>query len=221
MSSAISVDSLSKRHGDAAVLVDVTLSIEVGEFVVVRGPSGSGKTTLLRCLALLERIDAGEILYGERVMMRPGTQPHPRDAFGHGVAVVFQDLYLWPHLSVFDNVILPLRNQYSRKLANDMAWRALETTGIAMKSREYPIALSGGQRQRLALARVLALRPSILLLDEVTANLDPTTARSILMLLGEMHLAGTTIVLVSHTRLPLDNYAELIVSGGRWVKRRI
>jgi ABC-type polar amino acid transport system ATPase subunit len=212
----IGVSQLTKRFGALTVLNDVNLSVRAGEFLVVRGPSGCGKTTLLRCLALLERIDAGVILHAGDRVLRAGERPRPLAAFAHGIAMVFQELHLWPHLSVLENVLLPLRQSDGTKSAGIAAQDALRATGLLEKARDYPIALSGGQRQRLALARVLGLRPRILLLDEITANLDSETAAEIIRLVEDMNRRGITIVMATHAKQLEVVHSTFTYVNGTW-----
>jgi polar amino acid transport system ATP-binding protein len=217
---ALETRSLTKRHGRVNVIDGLSVTIQAGEFLMVRGPSGCGKTTLLRCLALLERIDSGSILHHEHLVLSAGQLPRPRAAFTNGVILVFQELYLWPHLSVLNNVMLPLRRHGLRVAeATAEALKALKSTGLAEKQNVHPISLSGGQRQRLALARVLALKPRVLLLDEITANLDDATAHGIVSLIEAMHRAGTTIVMVTHAAPISVASAELVFENGEWQRR--
>jgi polar amino acid transport system ATP-binding protein len=219
---AITTEHLTKQYERTKVLSDVTLSVEAGEFVVIRGPSGCGKTTLLRCLALLERIQGGSISHHGEVVLLPGGKPQPQAAFGNGISLVFQELYLWPHLSVLENVMLPVRKRDGESDASrSIVSATLNATGLGGKAAEYPIHLSGGQRQRLALARALALQPRILLLDEITANLDPATASGIIEIIEQLHHSGVTIVMVTHAVDITVHHSTLEFDGVRWKKREI
>jgi polar amino acid transport system ATP-binding protein len=217
---ALETKSLTKRYGGLNVIDALSVAIQPGAFLVVRGPSGCGKTTLLRCLALLERIDEGSILHHGKAVLSAKQSPRPREAFANGVILVFQELYLWPHLSVLHNVMLPLlRHGLHVNEARKEAMTALTSTGLAEKQTVHPITLSGGQRQRLALARVLALKPRVLLLDEITANLDAETARGIVSLIEALHSEGTTIVMVTHAASFTGDHLELTFTNGEWVQR--
>ncbi|HEY3143776.1 MAG TPA: ABC transporter ATP-binding protein [Acidimicrobiales bacterium] len=163
--SAIEVRGVHKRF-DEAVLRDVDLRVEAGSVVALLGPSGCGKTTLLRSIAGLERIDAGEIRLGERLVSGPTVHLPPEK---RQVGMVFQDWALFPHLTVAQNVGYGLRraDRHGRRVAE-----VLEMVDLAGLGDRLPATLSGGQQQRVALARALAPRPRVLLLDEPFSNLD-------------------------------------------------
>jgi multiple sugar transport system ATP-binding protein len=201
---SISLQNLTKSFGSIAVVDDLTLEINDGEFVVLLGPSGCGKTTTLRMLAGLEEITSGDILIdGERVNDLP---PQRRD-----VAMVFQSYALYPHMTVADNIGYPLRvrklgrEQIQKQLAQTAALLEIEPL-LARKPRE----LSGGERQRVALARAIVRHPRAFLMDEPLSNLD---ARLRVQMRGELkhlqHELGTTTVYVTHDQ------AEAMTLGHR------
>lgn len=165
----LEVAGATKRYGETQAVAGVDLMVRAGEIVCVLGPSGSGKTSLLRLVAGLERLDAGVVRITGRTVddsQRAWVPPERRE-----LGMVFQDYALWPHLSVLDNVGLPLRER------GDKSWRsaareALRQVGLDGLERRFPYELSGGQQQRVALARAIAARPRLLLFDEPLSNLD-------------------------------------------------
>jgi polar amino acid transport system ATP-binding protein len=165
--------------------------------VCLIGASGSGKSTLLRCVNLLERIDGGDIsLYGQSL-----TDPRidPNMVRRH-IGIVFQSFNLFPHLSVLDNIVLgPVRaHKRKRDEVREEAMVLLERIGLKDRANEYPERLSGGQQQRVAIVRSLAMRPALLLLDEVTSALDPTLVGEVLDLLTDLAHQGTTMLIATH-----------------------
>ncbi len=195
--SLIELNAVTKSYGSHQVIYDATLSIAAGEVIALIGKSGSGKSTLLRCLNGLEQISGGSLTIAgtpisyEKAKLR---------ALRRKVAIVFQGYNLFPHLTVEDNVALAPRvtGKASGTEALKLAHRYLERVGLADKFRAHPRDLSGGQQQRVAIARALAVQPEILLLDEVTAALDPELVGEVLTVLGELAEQGLTMVLVTH-----------------------
>ncbi|HET9075113.1 MAG TPA: ABC transporter ATP-binding protein [Solirubrobacteraceae bacterium] len=166
----VHLDRVCKRYGEVEALVEASLALEPGCFLVLLGPSGSGKTTLLRCLAGIEKVSAGEIRLDGRVASgaRTHTPPDRRD-----LGMVFQDFALWPHMTVLENVAFPLkRRRLTRTASGQRASAMLEKVGLAAFAARYPHELSGGQQQRVALARALVARPGLLLFDEPLSALD-------------------------------------------------
>jgi polar amino acid transport system ATP-binding protein len=193
----LKMDSVVKRFGDNEVLRGVSLELRRHEVVCLIGASGSGKSTLLRCVNLLERIDGGDIsLYGQSL-----TDPRidPNMVRRH-IGIVFQSFNLFPHLSVLDNVVLgPVRaHKRKRDEVREEAMVLLERIGLKERANEYPERLSGGQQQRVAIVRSLAMRPALLLLDEVTSALDPTLVGEVLDLLTDLAHQGTTMLIATH-----------------------
>ncbi len=195
----LEVSGLAKRYGDTPVFTGVDLNVEAGEFVAILGESGVGKSTLLNCIAGLDRIDGGTI----RVVGADITTLDEASAARlrrRAMGFVFQAFHVLPHLSVFHNVALPLlllkRPDPSR--VNDM----LAAVGLRDLAERLPQQLSGGQLQRVAIARALVHRPALILADEPTGNLDPTTAERVIDLLAvQVKREGAACVLATHSRM--------------------
>ena len=193
----LDVRGVVKAFGDNVVLRGVDLAVGEHQVVALIGGSGSGKSTLLRCTSLLETVDDGQVLLdGEDV-----TDPRvDADAVRRRLGVVFQAFNLFPHMTVLDNVTLaPVRvHGRSKADAREEALGLLERIGLADKAGEYPDRLSGGQQQRVAIARALAVRPRVLLLDEITSALDPELVGEVLRVVREVAAQGMTIVMATH-----------------------
>ena len=186
-----------KRFGDHEVLRGVSLDLHAHEVVCLIGASGSGKSTLLRCANLLEDLDGGSVsLFGQR-LDDPRVNP---DRVRRHIGMVFQSFNLFPHLSVLDNVLIGPVRALGRPRAEvrDEAAALLARIGLADRAAEYPDRLSGGQQQRVAIVRSLAMRPALLLLDEVTSALDPTLVGEVLDLLADLAHGGTTMLIATH-----------------------
>lgn len=191
------MDSVRKSFGSTVVLRDVDLEVAPHTVTALIGASGSGKSTLLRCANLLEEIDDGAIwLDGEEI-----TDPRAdADAVRRRIGVVFQAYNLFPHLTVLQNVTLAPRRVHglTREEAEERGMALLERLGLGAKAREYPDRLSGGQQQRTAIVRALAVRPRLLLLDEITAALDPELVGEVLDVVRDVKEQGMTMVLATH-----------------------
>ncbi|MEV6941593.1 amino acid ABC transporter ATP-binding protein [Streptomyces sp. NPDC051172] len=191
------MESVRKTFGDSVVLRDVDLEVAPHTVTALIGASGSGKSTLLRCANLLEEIDDGAIwLDGEEI-----TDPRAdQDAVRRRIGVVFQAYNLFPHMTVLDNITLAPRRVHgaSRAEAEERARELLERLGLGGKAGEYPDRLSGGQQQRVAIVRALAVRPRLLLFDEITAALDPELVGEVLTVVRDLKDDGMTMVLATH-----------------------
>lgn len=189
--------SVVKRFAHHEVLRDVSLTLHRHEVVCLIGSSGSGKSTLLRCANLLETIDGGDIeLFGQS-LLDPRIDP---DLVRRHMGTVFQSFNLFPHLSVLENIALGPVRALKRPFddVRDEAMALLARIGLQDRAREFPDRLSGGQQQRVAIVRSLAMRPSLLLLDEVTSALDPTLVGEVLDLLTDLATSGTTMLIATH-----------------------
>jgi len=186
-----------KRFGDNEVLRGVSLKLDPHEVVCLIGASGSGKSTLLQCVNLLETIDAGTISLFGQSLQDPRVDP---DLVRQHVAMVFQSFNLFPHLSVLDNILVGPVHALKRRRADvrEEALALLDRINLRDKANDYPDRLSGGQQQRVAIVRSLAMRPSLLLLDEVTSALDPTLVGEVLDLLTDLAHRGTTMLIATH-----------------------
>jgi polar amino acid transport system ATP-binding protein len=193
----LQLDSVVKRFHDNEVLRDISLELRRHEVVCLIGASGSGKSTLLRCVNLLDRIDGGEITLFGQSLMDPRIDPK---LVRRHIGIVFQSYNLFPHLSVLDNIVLgPVKAQKrKRDEVHEEAMVLLERIGLKDRANDYPERLSGGQQQRVAIVRSLAMKPAILLLDEVTSALDPTLVGEVLDLLTELAHQGMTMLIATH-----------------------
>ncbi|MBK5994224.1 amino acid ABC transporter ATP-binding protein [Streptomyces microflavus] len=191
------MEAVRKSFSTSLVLRDVDLEVAPHTVTALIGASGSGKSTLLRCANLLEEIDDGAIwLEGEEI-----TDPRTdADAVRRRIGVVFQAYNLFPHLTVLQNITLAPQRVHglSRADAESQARELLERLGLGGKAGEYPDRLSGGQQQRTAIVRALAVRPRLLLLDEITAALDPELVGEVLSLVREVKDEGMTMVIATH-----------------------
>ena len=194
---AIKVRGLWKSFGDHEVLKGIDETIKKGEKVVVIGPSGSGKSTFLRCLNLLEKPTAGQILVDGEEITAPGCKV---DNLRQRMGMVFQHFNLFPHMTIMKNITLaPIqKGLMSKDEAHEKATSLLKRIGLLEKADAYPNMLSGGQKQRVAIVRSLAMNPDVMLFDEPTSALDPEMVGEVLSLMKELAQAGMTMVVVTH-----------------------
>ena len=195
--SLLVVDGLAKRYGEATVFENVHLTVAPGEFVAIVGDSGVGKSTLLNCMAGLDHWDAGRIVHGgtDLALLDDAQRALWRRA---QVGFVFQAFHVLPHLDVAQNVALPLMLLGRPDAARVQAM--LDAVGLQGLGPRLPQQLSGGQLQRVAIARALVHRPALLLADEPTGNLDPSTAaRAMEVLVAQTREQGAALVLVTHS----------------------
>ena len=195
--SALKIENLHKSFGKAEVLKGIDLAVAEHQVVCLIGASGSGKSTLLRCVNLLEPIDEGRILVDGDEITAPGVDVNK---VRRGIGIVFQAFNLFPHMSVLSNVTLAPRKalHLSRVQAETQARELLGRFGLADRADDYPDRLSGGQQQRVAILRALAMKPKLLLLDEVTSALDPELVGEVLELVRELAAGGMTMVVATH-----------------------
>ncbi|GIH75347.1 amino acid ABC transporter ATP-binding protein [Planobispora longispora] len=193
----LAVEGLWKSYHGAPVLRGIDLSVEAHEVVCLIGASGSGKSTLLRCVNLLETVDDGTIhLDGVEITDVRADPDDVRKRMG----IVFQAFNLFPHMTVLDNITLAPRKVHgvARPEAEERARELLDRFGLADKAGAYPDRLSGGQQQRVAIIRALAVRPRLMLLDEVTSALDPELVTEVLGVIRELKAGGMTMILTTH-----------------------
>lgn len=195
---AVELKGVRKEYpGGVLALRGIDLAVAPGEVVALIGPSGCGKSTLLRCINGLESIESGEIwLNGERI--DGGRQPWSE--VRQRVGMVFQSYELFPHLDVLGNLLLAptLVQRREKTAAVTQAKELLARVGLADKAEALPRELSGGQKQRVAIVRALMMNPAILLLDEITASLDPEIVREVLDVVAELAAEGMTMLIVTH-----------------------
>lgn len=193
----LSIEHLKKAYGDNVVLKDISLQVKRGEVIVVIGPSGCGKSTFLRCINALEPIQGGTITIDGRTI---DGSAKDIASLRQKIGMVFQSYDLFPHMTVLDNITLaPMKAQGKKKEeAQDEARDLLKRVGLAEKEDSFPRQLSGGQKQRVAIARALAMHPDVLLLDEVTAALDPEMVREVLDVILSLAREGKTMLIVTH-----------------------
>ncbi|MGI8523613.1 MAG: amino acid ABC transporter ATP-binding protein [Nocardioides sp.] len=193
----LQASDLRKTYGDKVVLTDVDLTVEPHDVICLIGASGSGKSTLLRCLNLLEDVDDGVIEFEGREISDPRVD---RRAVRTRMGMVFQAYNLFPHLSVLDNCTLAPRlvHRVSKTEAEARARDHLERFGLADQADKHPDRMSGGQQQRAALVRALCTEPTLLLLDEITAALDPELVGDVLTIVRGLAEQGTTMILATH-----------------------
>jgi polar amino acid transport system ATP-binding protein len=186
-----------KSFGSNEILKGVSFEVHKGQVVALIGRSGSGKTTALRCINGLETIDRGELNVCGREMHLPSVDLR---ALRNDVGIVFQRYNLFPHLTVEQNISLAPRKVrgVSKRDACDLAHDMLRKVGLEDKAHAYPEQLSGGQQQRVAIARSLAMKPKLMLFDEVTSALDPELTGEVLRVLEKLASDGMTMVLVTH-----------------------
>ena len=195
----VSVRDVHKSFGHVEVLKGVSMDVQKGEAICIIGPSGSGKSTLLRCINGLVPIDRGTIRVRDFEVQNLRTD-HEKIALRKEVSMVFQQYNLFPHKTALDNVMMApvhvLRE--NRDEVRTRALALLKKVGLAAKASAYPGELSGGQQQRVAIARALAMRPEVMLFDEITAALDPETIKDVLATVRELANEGMTCMLVTH-----------------------
>lgn len=194
----LEVQNLTKSYEKGnIVLNNISFSLKKGEVVVVIGPSGCGKSTFLRCLNKLEEIDSGTIsLSGKEISSENNKINEIREKIG----MVFQSYELFPNMNIMKNLILAptLVQKRNKEEAKKEAEKLLERVGLLEKKNSYPRQLSGGQKQRVAIVRALIMHPQILLLDEITAALDPEMVREVLQVVLDLAKEGMTMVIVTH-----------------------
>lgn len=195
--SLLSIKNLHKEFDRKTILKGINLELNKGEVIVIIGPSGCGKSTLLRCLNGLEDIQGGEIYLGGKLL-----QKNAKDisSMRQKIGMVFQSYDLFPHKTVLENILLaPVKVQKRKRAeAEAEAMELLERVGLADRKNDYPRQLSGGQKQRIAIVRALIMHPEVLLLDEITAALDPEMVHEVLQVVLDLAKSGSTMLIVTH-----------------------
>ena len=219
-SNLVEVRNLDKWFGDLQALNDVSMTVEQGKVMVIIGPSGSGKSTLLRCINYLEVPTDGEVWFmGEKMTEDQKTLNQHRAEIG----MVFQSFNLYAHLTILENITLAQRvvKKTKKKKAEEIAMEQLRKVGIADKANKLPSQISGGQQQRAAIARALAMKPSLMLFDEPTSALDPEMIKEVLDVMMLLANEGTTMLIVTHemgfARAAADEV--IFMDNGRIVER--
>ncbi len=215
MAEGLRLEGVRKSFGRLEVLRGIDLTVAEGEVVCLIGASGSGKSTLLRCVNLLEPVDAGRVFVLGREITARGVDVNE---IRRSIGIVFQAFNLFPHMRVLDNVTLAPRKALGlpRARAEEEARALLGRFGLADKALEYPDRLSGGQQQRTAIVRALALRPRLMLLDEVTSALDPELVAEVLSVIRELAASDMTMLIATHEMAFARDIADRIcfLDGG-------
>jgi polar amino acid transport system ATP-binding protein len=194
---ALLLENVRKSFGENEVLKGIDLAVEPHEVVCLIGASGSGKSTLLRCVNLVEPIDDGRVVVEGEEITAAGVDAN---RIRRRIGIVYQSYNLFPHMTVLRNITLAPREalKQDRAQAEENARRLLDRFGLLDRENEYPDRLSGGQQQRVAIVRALAMRPHLMLLDEVTSALDPELVAEVLAVIKELAREGMTMLIATH-----------------------
>ncbi|MCP5038169.1 MAG: amino acid ABC transporter ATP-binding protein [Rhodobacteraceae bacterium] len=197
MTLKLELKEVYKSFGALKVCRGISMTVDKGQMICLIGASGSGKSTLLRCINLLEEVDGGQILLDGQDITDPSLDPLP---FRRRIGLVFQSFNLFPHMTVMENVMLAPRRVHKPPKAQLIAetTQLFERFGLADRMKYYPDQLSGGQQQRVAIIRALAMKPEIMLFDEVTSALDPELVGEVLDVLRQLKSEGMTMILATH-----------------------
>ena len=211
----VAVDHAQKSFGDVQVLRDISLAVNPGEVVAIIGPSGGGKSTLLRCMTLRERMDSGDLSYGDLAICRDGSYGDKKVLAGarQRFGLVFQNYNLFPHFSVLKNVMdAPICVQKrDRAEVEEQARGLIAKMGLTGNEEKVPCQLSGGQQQRASIARALAMNPQVVFFDEPTSALDPELTAEVLKVIKGLAAENMTMVIVTHEMSFAREVADRIV----------
>ena len=218
--SKLELHNVVKRFGDNTVCDGINLNVDQGQMVCLIGASGAGKSTLLRCINLLEPIEDGEIFLDGEDISLPGLNPQ---SVRSKIGMVFQSFNLFPHMTAFENAILApkrIKNLSKIQLTSEVEM-LFERFDLAERMHNYPDQLSGGQQQRVAIVRALAMKPEVMLFDEITSALDPQLVGEVLDVLLQLKDQGMTMVLATHEMQFARQAADKIcfLKDGKVVKR--
>lgn len=208
----IELKNVSKIYKNKKYAInDISLAINDGEFVYIVGHSGAGKSTLLRLIYRQEKATIGSVVVNGRDISKIRYSKVPK--YRREVGFVFQDYQLLPHKTTFENVAYALEVRGERRLQiREQVREVLELVGLKDKEKSYPAQLSGGEQQRVAIARAIVNKPSILIADEPTGNLDPITSKTVIDVLQTINKLGTTVVVATHDQLMVNNYPQRTIT---------
>lgn len=208
----IEMKDVHKTYANGVVAANgLNIKIDQGEFVYVVGPSGAGKSTFVRLIYREEIPNSGEIIIQDLEISKLKQREIPY--FRRQIGVVFQDFKLLPRLTVFENVAFALEViEMSKGKIRDRVMEVLELVGLKHKARSFPNELSGGEQQRVSIARAIANKPKIIIADEPTGNLDPDTSWSIMRILEEINMHGTTVIMATHSKEIVNSVKKRVIA---------
>lgn len=208
----IEMKDVHKTYANGVVAANgLNIKIDQGEFVYVVGPSGAGKSTFVRLIYREEIPNSGEIIIQDLEISKLKQREIPY--FRRQIGVVFQDFKLLPRLTVFENVAFALEViEMSKDKIRDRVMEVLELVGLKHKARSFPNELSGGEQQRVSIARAIANKPKIIIADEPTGNLDPDTSWSIMRILEEINMHGTTVIMATHSKEIVNSVKKRVIA---------
>lgn len=211
-SKIIEMQNVSKRYSNGTTaLLDISVSVEPGEFVYIVGPSGAGKSTFIKLLYRQEQIDKGGLIVGDIDLKKIRKKDIP--LLRRSVGVVFQDYKLLPRKNVYENIAYAMEviGEPKRNIKKRVV-EVLDLVGLKHKLRSFPDELSGGEQQRVAIARAIVNTPKLLIADEPTGNLDPDNSWEIMNLLERINLQGTTVLMATHNREIVDTLRHRVIA---------
>jgi putative ABC transport system ATP-binding protein len=215
MNTLIQVQNLTKQYENEEVVTKIlhglTFDIEKGEFVSIMGPSGSGKSTLMHILGFLDKLSMGTFLFEGRDVSKLDDD-QLAEMRSKKIGFVFQAFNLYPSLNVYENIALPMRiHEFSESEIRNTVPKLIQLVGLGHREKHLPSQLSGGERQRVAIARALSTKPSMILADEPTGNLDTKTSLEIMDMLVDLNKQGKTVVIVTHEH-DIADFAKRVIT---------